>query len=158
MKTNYLKIVLSISFFSLIFTSCRKEEALYSDNFGNIITPETSKHPIIGKKSFQCSKYFSTGNFWESYNFDAYVWQTHLSNVYVIGPISLDNYGKSGQKIESNSSFLINSEGDLDGTSTLKSSYDYLYGLTGKYDAVNNKIKLTLTNYDNGQYCDCEEK
>jgi hypothetical protein len=158
MKTNYLKTVVTILFFSLIFIGCSKEEAFYSDNFGNKITPETYKHPIVGKKSFQCSKYFSTGNFWESYNFDAYVWETHLSNVYVIGPISLDSYGKSGQKIESNSSFLWNAGGDLDGTSTLKSSYDYLYGLTGKYDFFHNKIKLTLTNFDNGQYCGCEEK
>jgi hypothetical protein len=156
MKTNYLTIVLSILTCSLIFYSCSKEDALYSDNFGNVITQNSPIHPITGKRFFQCTKYFSSGSVWESYEFETAISPTHKDGTFIIGPIQLDRYGTSGQQIENNSNFTLDNSGNLRGND-LVSNYDNVYSLTGIYDSTLNKIKLTLIN-SNGGYCGCDEK
>jgi hypothetical protein len=157
MKTNYFKLVQTIFLFSFIFCGCSKEDAFYEDSRGNVITPETAKHPITGKKSFQCTKYFSTGNVWETYGFETVVSPTPFGNLFVIGQINLDSYGKSGQKIENNSSFVVDEVGNLS-SDDLNSSYGNTFRLNGKYNATTNKIRMTFINIEGGPYCDCEEK
>ena len=153
MKKNYLTTVLSIATCSLMFYSCSKEDALYSDNFGNVITQDSPIHPITGKRAFQCTKYFSTGNVWESYEFETAISPTHKAGIFIIGPINLST---SGEQIENNSNFTLDNSGNLSGDNLI-SNYDNVYSLTGIYDSTNNKIKLTLTN-SNGGYCGCDEK
>ncbi len=157
MKTNCLTKVLSILTCSIIFISCSKEDALYSDNFGNAITQDSPNHPITGKRSFQCTKYFSSGNVWESYEFETAISPTHKAGIFIIGPIKLDKYGTSGQQIENNSNFTLDNSGNLRGNNLI-SNYDNVYSLFGIYDSPTNKIKLTLTNLTGGGYCGCDEK
>jgi len=153
---NFMKLLSPAIFFLIIFSSCSKEEALYTDSVGNIITNDSPKHSITGKRSFQCTKYFSSGSVWESYEFETTISPTHKAGIFIIGPIKLDKYGTSGQKIETNSNFSLDEEGEI-WASNLKSNYDYVYSIYGIYDSTTNKIKLTLRN-SNGDYCGCDEK
>ena len=150
-----MKLLSTAIFFLIIFSSCSKEEALYTDSVGNIITNDSPKHPITGKRSFQCTKYFSTGNVWESYEFETAISPTHKAGIFIIGPINLDK--NSGQHIENNSNFTLDYSGNLRGNDLI-SNYDYVYSLIGIYDSTTNKIKLTLTNLTVGGYCGCDEK
>jgi hypothetical protein len=151
-----MKQLSTVIFFLIIFSSCSKEEALYADSLGNIITNDSRKHPITGKRSFQCTKYFSSGSVWESYEFETVIASTHKENIFIIGPVKLDKYGTSGEKIETNSNFSLDDEGELR-ASNLKSNYDYMYSLYGIYDSTTNKIRLTLRE-SGGRYCGCDEK
>jgi hypothetical protein len=157
MKTNYSTKVLSILTCSIFLFGCSKEDALYSDNFGNVITQDSPNHPITGKRSFQCTKYFSKGNVWESYEFETAISPTHKAGIFIIGPINLDNKGTSGQQIENNSNFTLDNSGNLRGNDLI-SNYENVYSLIGIYDSTTNKIKLTLTNLTVGGYCGCDEK
>lgn len=156
MKTKYLTIVSSIIFCSIILFSCTKEDALYEDSLGNVITPKSPKHPITGKRFFRCDKLFSTGSYWLSYEFETVITQTHQADVFIIGSIKLDNTDNGGQKIETNSNFTLDQNGYLRGYN-LKSNYDNTFNLYGVYDSITNKINLTMDDLDGGS-CECREQ
>lgn len=157
MKTNYFKLALSIFLFSFIFSGCIKEDALYTDNYGNVITPETSKHPITGKKYFNCTRYFSTGSVWETFGVETVISPTPFGNLFVIGQIQMSSGGGAVQKIENNSSFVLDEAGNLS-SDNLVSNYGNTYRLNGKYNATSNKIRMTFTNVEGGPYCVYEER
>lgn len=156
MKAKYLTIVLSIICCSIVLSGCSKEDALYSDSLGNVITIKSPKHPITGKRFFRCDKFFSTGNYWLSYEFETVITQTHQADVFIIGSIKLDNTNNGGQKIETNSNFTLDQSGYLRGYN-LKSNYDNTFDLYGVYDSSTNKINLSLDELDGGS-CECKEQ
>jgi len=152
-KINNLIAVLSITAFTCTFFSCSKEEALYKDNYGNEINKDSPVHPITGKKSFQCNRYFSTGNFWESYDFETAIIPTHTKTHFVIGSMNING---SGQRIEKNSSFIMDEGGNLS-SNVLVSNYGNNFSLSGQFNFTTKKIKITLSNLEGG-YCICNEK
>lgn len=157
MKIDRLRNFLLIGSFLFVLSGCSNEDTIYSDDFGNVIKPETPQHPITGKRYFECKRYFSTGSLWETYEFETTISPTHLGNLFVISQIKLDNSSLSGRKIETNSSFVMDEAGNLS-ANDLTSKNGNTYSFSGKYDSVTNKISMRITDIESRGFYLYEEK
>lgn len=139
---------------TLIITGgCSKEDAVYTDNFGNKITQKTNKPLIIGSRNLACNYYSSPGSWTKSFNYTTTIEQTHNPEYYLIGPIQIISFNKV-EKTNIKASFKLDSISGNFEISEIKPKFYNTKG-HGVFNKVKNEISIVFIT--GSEKCECIE-